>query len=286
MAALLCKPPQPCDGASVPRIDTEEQAYAAGGGAPAEVVTILSAPLPDALRWAVVRGCFDRAGSISAPDDTGEPVCLLSGDRRLIDALGDACALPVTRSPEALAWTGSNALDLLARLYDGATRFLPAHRDRYLAWRMRVPGLSGPPAGVFRWARLLPEAQPPTKRRASDSGYDLTLVAAGEGQGPMRFYRTGIQIQPAFGWYFDLVPRSSISRTGHILANSVGVIDRGYTGEILVPMIKVDPAAPDLPLPARIVQIIPRPIVHVDLVEVPALDDTGRGSGGFGSTGH
>jgi len=233
----------------------------------------------------VVRGCFDRAGSISAPDDTGEPVCVLSGDRRLVDAILDACALPATRSPEAAAWSGSNALDLLGRLYDGASHFRPAHRDRYLAWRMRVPGLSGPPAGTFRWARVLPEAQPPSKRRASDSGYDLTLVRAGEGSGPMRFYRTGIQIQPAFGWYFDLVPRSSIARTGHILANSVGVIDRGYTGEILVPMIKVDPSAPDLALPARIVQIIPRPIVHIDLVEVPALDDTHRGTGGFGSTG-
>ena len=87
MPAVLCKPLRPCDRPIVSRIETEEQAYAAGGGAAAEVVTVLASPLADELRWAVVRGCFDRAGSISAPDDTGEPVCVLSGDRRLVDAI-------------------------------------------------------------------------------------------------------------------------------------------------------------------------------------------------------
>jgi dUTP pyrophosphatase len=92
-------------------------------------------------------------------------------------------------------------------------------------------------------------------------------------------------VQPAFGWYFDVVPRSSISKSGYMLANSVGVIDRGYTGEILVPLIKIDPSAPDLKLPARLVQMIPRQIIAAELVEVEAFDETVRGSSGFGSTG-
>jgi dUTPase len=50
-------------------------------------------------------------------------------------------------------------------------------------------------------------------------------------------------------------------------------------------MIKIDPAASDLPLPARIVQLVPRPIVHFEVVESDELDDTRRGNGGFGSTG-
>ena len=52
-----------------------------------------------------------------------------------------------------------------------------------------------------------------------------------------------------------LVPRSSISKTGYMLANSVGVIDRTYTGNVLVPLIKVDKSMPDLILPARVVQL-------------------------------
>ncbi len=264
---------------------TEEQAYALGADPAAATAALGDGD--GTHGWTVVRGCIDRGGSVNDPDGAAAPVCTLRGAPALLDAVQRFCALPAARRPELLEWSGSNALDLLARVYDGAGAgcYLQAHRERYQAWRISVPGLGAIPPGPFRWSRVLPEAQAPAKRRASDSGYDLTLVAAGERSGAVTFYRTGIRIQPAFGWYFDLVPRSSIARTGHILANSVGVIDRGYTGEILVPMIKVDPGVADLALPARIVQIIPRPIVHVDLVEVPALDDTQRGDGGFGSTG-
>jgi deoxyuridine 5'-triphosphate nucleotidohydrolase len=287
MPALLCKPSPPCDRAPVgiaddPDRSEEDQAYRRGADPAAAAAALAGDP---AHGWVVVRACLDRAGAINAPADGSAPVCSLRGDPALLDAVQRFCALPAERGGETLQWSGSNALDLLARCYDGATRFAPALRQRYQSWRLCVPGLQAVPPGRFRWSRVLAEAQAPATRRASDSGYDLTLVAAGERAGAARFYRTGIRIQPAFGWYFDLVPRSSIARTGHILANSVGVIDRGYTGEVLVPLIKVDPEAADLALPARIVQIVPRPIVHVDLEEVPALDDTQRGDGGFGSTG-
>jgi dUTP pyrophosphatase len=70
-----------------------------------------------------------------------------------------------------------------------------------------------------------------------------------------------------------------------MLSNSVGVIDRGYTGEILVPLVKVDPSAPELVLPARIVQLIPRTIIAAAMIEVDTLEQTMRADGGFGSTG-
>jgi dUTP pyrophosphatase len=92
-------------------------------------------------------------------------------------------------------------------------------------------------------------------------------------------------VQPAFGWYFEVVPRSSIAKTGYMLANSVGVIDRGYVGEILVPLVKIDPNAPDIVLPARIAQLIPRPIISAQLELVEEIASTPRGQGGFGSSG-
>ena len=70
-----------------------------------------------------------------------------------------------------------------------------------------------------------------------------------------------------------------------MLANNVGIIDRTYTGSIIVPLIKVDPTKPDLELPSRLVQIIPRPIIHMDVVNVDSLNTTQRNSGGFGSSG-
>jgi dUTP pyrophosphatase len=101
----------------------------------------------------------------------------------------------------------------------------------------------------------------------------------------VEFFDTCIKVQPDFGWYFDVAPRSSLAKSGYIMANSIGVIDRAYTGTVLIALIKIDPSAGDLELPARIAQLIPRPIVHLQIEEVDSLDETARGAGGFGSTG-
>jgi len=245
-----------------------------------------------ALRWAFIRGYFDGDGCISAPNARGEsfpyPRCdIASTSDRLLDAIADFCGIPASRYAGRIEWAGNNALDFLARIYDEASIYLPRKHDLYLEWATWVPGLGGKNSGRidgFRWLRTLPGAIAPFKQRASDSGYDLTLVSKGDSRGIVQFFRTGLKIQPPYGWYFDLVPRSSILKTGYILANSVGVIDRGYVGEVLVPLIKVDPAVPELPLPSRIVQLIPRPIVHAEFREVQSLEATGRSGGGFGST--
>jgi dUTP pyrophosphatase len=92
-------------------------------------------------------------------------------------------------------------------------------------------------------------------------------------------------VVPPPGWYFDVVPRSSIIKLGYLLANSVGVIDRSYRGEILVPLIKWDESAPDLELPQRVVQMVPRPVVHFRIEETQDLNAGLRGDRGFGSSG-
>jgi dUTP pyrophosphatase len=125
----------------------------------------------------------------------------------------------------------------------------------------------------------------PFKTRVSDSGYDITLIEKIKQTGDVEFYTTGIKIKPIYGFYFDLVPRSSIMKTGYMLANSVGIIDQGYFGEVIAGLIKVDKGAPDLELPARILQIIPRQAFHIEWELVNELPETQRGEGGFGSTG-
>jgi dUTP pyrophosphatase len=67
-------------------------------------------------------------------------------------------------------------------------------------------------------------------------------------------------------------------------ANSVGIIDQSYTGEIMVPLIKIDPDAPDLQLPAKIAQLVPRRWHGLHPVEDETELETMRGDGGFGST--
>jgi|GEM_PF-3634214 len=175
---------------------------------------------------------------------------------------------------------GNQALDVIHQIYSGDGFRLGKHYQKYLEASGHVPTSEN----SFKFSKARPDAVAPFKARASDSGYDLTLLEKVKTVGDVDFYDTGIKISPAYGYYFDVVPRSSLSKTGYMLANSVGIIDRTYTGNVLVPLRKVDKEAKDIELPIRLVQIIPRKIIHIDFEEVTDVGTTQRGEGGFGST--
>lgn len=81
-------------------------------------------------------------------------------------------------------------------------------------------------------------------------------------------------------------PRSGLStKYGISLINSVGVIDSDYTGEIICPIINHSKAEYILKPGDRIAQIIFMPIHIANFILTDELEDTKRGSGGFGSTG-
>lgn len=140
---------------------------------------------------------------------------------------------------------------------------------------------------------LVDKAVAPSKNRFGDVGYDLTLIGIAKEISPVvKLYETGVVIEPAHGWYAEVVPRSSIIKTGHMLANCAGIIDPTYRGSIKVALIKVDPNAPDLDLSnpdhVKPVQIIFRPFIHHELVKVDLnqLSATDRNDKGFGSSNH
>ncbi len=141
------------------------------------------------------------------------------------------------------------------------------------------------------WSRKFVEfsleegAIPPFKKRISDTGWDLFLVKLIDKEGDFYFYDTGVRVKPPAGYYLDLVPRSSLSKSGFMLANSVGIIDMTYRGTVKVPLFKFDRSKPDPELPFRAVQLIPRRYYPLEMKEVESLDRTERGEGGFGSTG-
>jgi dUTP pyrophosphatase len=136
----------------------------------------------------------------------------------------------------------------------------------------------------FRYVRMNEKAIPPKKFHINDSGYDLNLVELLKEEGGVKYYTTWLKVQPDPGYYFELVGRSSISKTGHMLANNIGIIDATYNGPIIVALRKIDPSAPDLILPCRLVQLIARQLIHLEAIEGD-METTQRGSGGFGSTG-
>jgi dUTP pyrophosphatase len=135
--------------------------------------------------------------------------------------------------------------------------------------------------------KLIPEAVIPSKAHPLDSGFDITIVRIinpNFGPGVM-LYGTGLVIRPPDGHYLDLVARSSLCKLGWGLANSVGIIDAQYRGELCVPLYKLSERAVELQLPLRIAQLIVRGLVMTDIEEVLDIGTTNRGTSGFGSSG-
>lgn len=84
---------------------------------------------------------------------------------------------------------------------------------------------------------------------------------------------------------FDFRPRSSVWKTGMVLCNSCGTVDRGYTGEVSAYFYHVMPNMPKYEPGDRVAQMKIGFTVPIAFEEVEELEETERGDGGWGSTG-
>lgn len=132
----------------------------------------------------------------------------------------------------------------------------------------------------------------PFKSWMHDVGYDLTLIKKVKDiRHNVIMYDTGIQVKPTDGYYTEVVPRSSLVKTGWVLANSTGIIDRDYRGNIMVVVARIDKYAPDLEMPFRGFQLVIRKQHYIQLDVLGNSEDwenadcVVRGARGFGSTG-
>ena len=101
-------------------------------------------------------------------------------------------------------------------------------------------------------------------------------------------YGTGIALEIPEGHVGLLFPRSSNRKTAVYLTNSVGVVDSGYRGEIMLCYKQRDfnsAANPPYEVGDRVGQIIIVPYPAIEFIESEELEDSDRGEGGFGSTG-
>lgn len=199
---------------------------------------------------------------------TNCPECTLSGITR---QQAESFGIPFDSiDDETFVFKGCNSIDLMGKLCPSDPRF----RE----WVMVN--------GECHVKKTDTRAVTPFKTRFSDAGYDLTIIK------PVKrfnqyttLYDTGIQLRLPHGLYAEVVPRSSLSKSGYILANSVGIIDNSYTGNIYIALTKIDEKSPDLALPFRCCQLIFRNQVYVDIVKTTTDQSTNRGDQGFGSSG-
>jgi dUTP pyrophosphatase len=97
---------------------------------------------------------------------------------------------------------------------------------------------------------------------------------------------TGLAAEIPIGYAGLIYARSGLaSKKGLAPANKVGVVDADYRGEIMVALHNHSDAAASVTHGERIAQLVIAPFLAADFNEVDELNDTERGSGGFGSTG-
>ena len=145
---------------------------------------------------------------------------------------------------------------------------------------MSTPGLR---------VRILDPSLPlPTRAHPDDAGLDLrSRVDVILGPGERAAVPTGIAVAVPEGHGGFVLPRSGLARQhGVTLANSPGLIDPGYRGEVVVVLINLDPEHPHQVVRGeRIAQLVVMAVVGGEVEVVADLGETARGGAGFGSSG-
>ena len=137
----------------------------------------------------------------------------------------------------------------------------------------------------IKFKKLCAEAVMPIKAHQSDAGADLTATSKHwDDEKQCWIYGTGIATEIPEGYVGLVFPRSSIRKYGLALANSIGVIDSGYRGEIMC-SFKPTGSCPTYNVGDKIAQLIIMPYPEINYVEATELSDSERGEGGHGSTG-
>ena len=121
----------------------------------------------------------------------------------------------------------------------------------------------------------------------------LDLVAANPENSPILIERlgralvpTGLVLQLPRGYEGQIRPRSGLAlKHGVTVLNSPGTVDADYRGEVKVLLVNLGAEPFAVRRGMRVAQLVVAPVVRVALEDSPALDDTGRAGGGFGSTG-
>jgi dUTP pyrophosphatase len=131
----------------------------------------------------------------------------------------------------------------------------------------------------------------PCYQSAQAAGLDLFAAVSDRkplelAPGDRALVPTGFALELPRGYEAEVRPRSGLALThGVTVLNSPGTIDADYRGEVMVLLANLGNGTFRVCRGERIAQLVVAPVAHVELAVVEALGFTGRGGGGFGSTG-
>ena len=148
--------------------------------------------------------------------------------------------------------------------------------------------LNQQPWPILSVTRLHPAAQLPRRANPTDAGLDLVAISDLHlVPGARGVASTGLAVALAPGFAGLVMPRSGLARRhGVTLANSPGLVDAGYRGELQVVLINLGDEPYEVHAGDRIAQLTVMPVEMCEPVEVGVLPEgDGREQGGFGSSG-
>lgn len=141
----------------------------------------------------------------------------------------------------------------------------------------------------LRVQRLRSSATLPVRATGGAAGLDLCACLEQDlvlSPGARVLVPTGIAIALPAGHEGQVRPRSGLAvKHGVTVLNAPGTIDEDYRGEVKVILVNLGEAPLTIHHGDRIAQLVVAPVVRLMVEEVGSLDPTGRGDGGFGSTG-
>jgi len=241
--------------------------------------------LSNAEKRAFVRGLCEYSHLINDITNEGDnntdivirrPSILLD---KYVDEIFDFVNIPYVRESNAIIIKyGCSTVDFLGFLYTNIDNSFSIKSTNF---NFIIPKCSFIKTDV--------NAVSPSKTNWSDVGYDLSIIKkVKEINSKTSLYDTGIKIQLDFGYYSEIVPRSSIIKSGYILSNNVGIIDNSYRGNLMIALTKIADDAIEIEYPFKCCQLIFKKQIYVNMEEITdgGLEETKRNEGGFGSTGN
>lgn len=247
----------------------------------------------DELTWIFLRGYFEGYGTIKNKNKKYPECSITSNSIIMLNGISNFCKIPHNRINNIdITFYKVNCIDFLGKLYNNIDNnlFLERKYNLFQYWLSWKPIISGKFTGTYlntcKVYKTDKNAILPSKKNISDVGYDLTIIKEVKKLNKNTIlYDTGLKINIDYGYYTEIVPRSSLSKSGWILSNSIGIIDLSYNGNLFIALTKIEPDAPDLQLPFRCCQLIIRQQIHINMIEVAEdFEETVRNTGGFGST--